>query len=186
MLIIGVVSAITIPAVINEFQHQHYLTALKKAYSILQQAENNIYVDYGVNSVYLCGGNDSYCLGDIYKEYLKPLSTEKYVPNTNPEKCMTVLFNLSEKHYCVVTADGLMYNFDMESSSATSHTAFIIVDINGTKKPNIYGKDIYMFAIKNNKIVPYYNDSFSCKNGKGESYSNFNCAYEYLTKNSAK
>lgn len=184
--IIGVISAITIPAVIAEFQHQQYLTSLKKAYSILQQAENNIFVDYGMNSVYLCNQNDSYCLGDIYKEYLKALSVEKYIPSTNAKMCSFVASNLPEKHYCIVSADGIIYDFDMEYSTDTIHNAKVVVDINGTKKPNVYGKDIYMFEIDNNKIVPYYRNNLGCKRGDGISNQNYNCAHEYLTKNSAK
>lgn len=188
--IIGVISAITIPAVIAEFQHQQYLTSLKKAYSILQQAENNIFVDYGMNSVYLCAGNDSYCLGDIYKQYLKTISSEKYVPNSNSEKCFGAnagLLNSTEKHYCITTSDGIIYDFDMEYSTNSAHRALINVDINGTKKPNIFGKDRYVFLINDNKVTPYYNTRWRlCDNGKGASHNNYSCAYEYLTKNSAK
>ena len=186
--IIGVISAITLPAVINEFQHQHYLTALKKAYSILQQAENNIYVDYGMNSVFICNSNDSYCLVDIYKEYLKIGRIEKYIPNRNPEKCFGTIDvpHADNKHACIFTTDGIIYDFDMENANTTMHNAYINIDINGLKGPNKYGKDRYMFQIRNNKVAPFYDNRSLCNNGKGSTDANLHCAYVYLTKNSAK
>jgi len=187
--IIGVLAAILIPLLISKIQHRQNISALKKAYSILQQAENNIYVDYGMNSVFLCSTNDSYCLGDIYKQYLKILKYDKYIPNSDPEICFganAVILNSTENHYCITTVDGIIFDFDMEFSSNSSHTALINVDINGIKKPNLFGKDRYIFRIKENKVVPYYNERWDCKNGKGTSYYNYNCAYVYLNQNGLK
>jgi len=47
--------------------------------------------------------------------------------------------------------------------------AFIMVDVNGTKKPNILGRDIFWFVLKNDGLYPRGCDSGSiwCNNSNG-------------------
>ncbi len=47
LAIIGVVAALTIPSLINNVQKSKYVTALKKNYSVLNQAMMSLVNDYG-------------------------------------------------------------------------------------------------------------------------------------------
>ncbi len=52
-----------------------------------------------------------------------------------------------------------------------------ILDVNGDKKPNQVGRDIYYFMLKDNKLQPYYNGISDCKKGD----LGFTCAYDVIT-----
>ena len=52
-----------------------------------------------------------------------------------------------------------------------------IIDVNGNKKPNQVGRDIYYFMLKDNKLQPYYNGISDCKKGD----LGFTCAYDVIT-----
>ena len=52
-----------------------------------------------------------------------------------------------------------------------------IIDVNGTKKPNQVGRDIYYFMLKDDKLQPYYDGTSDCKKGD----LGFTCAYDVIT-----
>ncbi len=52
-----------------------------------------------------------------------------------------------------------------------------IIDVNGAKKPNQVGRDIYYFMLKDDKLQPYYDGTSDCKKGD----LGFTCAYDVIT-----
>ena len=165
--IIGVVAALTLPTLIQNHQKQVYVTGLKKAYSNIQNAFNKMAYDEGVTN-----WKDMYCYPDW-----SLLEYEDWVVHSND--CLdrfTKQFNIIEKKYyrescsaewcnyfetshidnmgtsdpMFVTTDGSTYLFYCGSITD------IIVDVNGSKAPNKFGRDIFEFNVdfSKNKIEP--------------------------------
>lgn len=188
--IIGVVASLTMPGLMGNYQKKANITAMKKAYSVLNQAYMNIVREQGMDAVSMCPTNDSKCLGDMFKSELKLINSELWVPNGGGvANCWvdSTITNAGEQHYCTVSADGIVYDFDMEwQRTADRINAYICIDTNGAKRPNKFGKDRFTFVIINTSITPYKSYDLtvenypSCKDGDGGMYDNLGCAYKYL------
>ena len=188
--IIGVVASLTMPGLMGNYQKKANITAMKKAFSVMNQAYLNIIREQGIDAVSMCTMNDSKCLGEMFKSELKLLSGEVWIPNKGgaancwEDKNIT---NQGEQHYCTVSADGIVYDFDMEwPGRADRINAYILIDTNGPKRPNKFGKDRYAFTIIGNNITVFMSFTVgesiipSCKDGEGGIYDNLGCAYKYL------
>ena len=135
--IIGVVAAITMPTLINNYQKKAAITAAKKAYSTLSQAYTQLVNDNG-EGLSVCSINNSECLGKLFAPYLKSLNGngKLYTPSSEKaEGCWedNDIGMVNETHYCFSAVDGISYDFDMEYQEANKKKALIYVDINGLK-----------------------------------------------------
>ena len=195
--IIGVVAAITMPTLINNYQKKAAVTAAKKAYSTLSQAYTQLVNDNG-EGLSVCSINNSECLGKLFAPYLKSLNGngKLYTPSSEKaEGCWedNDIGMVNETHYCFSAVDGISYDFDMEYQEANKKQALIYVDINGLKRPNKFGKDRFAFIVLNSTLLPakdflgqdYYTSAPTCDDGKAANngstaYSNAGCAYKYI------
>lgn len=195
--IIGVVAAITMPTLINNYQKKAAITAAKKAYSTLSQAYTQLVNDNG-EGLSVCSINNSECLGKLFAPYLKSLNGngKLYTPSSEKaEGCWedNDIGMVNETHYCFSAVDGISYDFDMEYQEANKKQALIYVDINGLKRPNKFGKDRFAFIVLNSTLLPakdflgqdYYTSAPTCDDGKAANngstaYSNAGCAYKYI------
>ena len=195
--IIGVVAAITMPTLINNYQKKAAVTAAKKAYSTLSQAYTQLVNDNG-EGLSVCSINNSECLGKLFAPYLKSLNGngKLYTPSSEKaEGCWedNDIGMVNETHYCFSAVDGISYDFDMEYQEANKKQALIYVDINGLKRPNKFGKDRFAFIVLNSTLLPakdflgqdYYTSATTCDDGKtadngSTAYSNAGCAYKYI------
>ena len=195
--IIGVVAAITMPTLINNYQKKAAVTAAKKAYSTLSQAYTQLVNDNG-EGLSVCSINNSECLGKLFAPYLKSLNGngKLYTPSSEKaEGCWEDddIGMVNETHYCFSAVDGISYDFDMEYQEANKKQALIYVDINGLKRPNKFGKDRFAFIVLNSILLPakdllgedYYTSAPTCNDGKAynngrTAYSNAGCTYKYI------
>lgn len=199
--IVGVVAALTIPTLINNYQKRAAIVAAKKAYSTLEQAYLQI-TNENDEGLSVCPTNNSKCLADLFAPILKSVKGELWIPNSEiAESCWedTDVSDPHESHYCMSTADGMTYDFDMEHSDRKRVQAKILVDVNGLKKPNVFGKDRFAFIIYDSKVLPskdsssiyqngYFNAVYNCQDGKTDGKipsfkSNFGCTYKYIYEN---
>jgi len=60
--------------------------------------------------------------------------------------------------------------------------AFIYVDVNGNKKPNILGRDIFAFALTQRGVLPFgiSNNSQNCSKTINANSSGYGCTYRVL------
>jgi len=199
--IIGVVAAMTMPTLINNYQKKAAVTAAKKAYSTLGQAYTQLINDNG-EGLSVCTINNSECLGKLFAPYLKALNGngKLYTPYTEKaEGCWedNDIGMSTETHYCFSAVDGISYDFDMEFQETNMRQAIIYVDINGLKRPNKFGRDRFVFTILNSKLLPakelaspsendYLNkETPECNDGKAGTngntiYPNAGCTYKYI------
>ncbi len=155
LVIIGVIAAITVPAVMQITDRRETITGLKKAYSTLTNWERRAQVDYGHWSIWESAediGIDSY-----YTTYIKPYFNIMKYCNTGIEcgyksnspfiqlNGSSGVFVAESSRVAFVTIDGMAYSFVLFSNSTGDLYPVIKVDINGAKKPNKYGRDVFMF-----------------------------------------
>ena len=155
LAVIGVVAALTLPTLIQKQQEKAIVSQLKEFYSIFQQAlmlareekgdyysENNTASFYYYIKPYLkiqkdCV-NGTGCFPDVMIKALDGSDWVNINTYTNYQKLILVNGALLQ-----------MYN-----GSDWADRAEIRVDVNGFKKPNTLGRDIFYFTIENNNIIP--------------------------------
>ena len=177
--IIGVVAALTIPTLISNYQKQYYVTALKKAYSQMQNGfklmmakegvdymtQTSFYKDILANT----SGDYSKTLASTLGNYIKISSTCLGSVNcpSDPDYSGldgTNMGSLGNVPFAILS-DGTNIGFfffepynltseqcnqvRMDGGSMCSIFCMIYVDINGFQKPNILGRDLFAFMVDN-------------------------------------
>ncbi len=172
LVIIGVIAAITVPSLINKTNNQEYVSRLKKVYSVLAQATNQIIAEEGTPRADK-GGWASSTL-NVYSLYKKKLIDAqdcsdakgcvlqgklKYLDNSGTTATDFSQENISFRK--LVLNDGTQVVFDeingecnATSMQDTDICAFLFVDVNGSRKPNTLGRDVFYFIIKEKGLYP--------------------------------
>ena len=172
--IVGIVAELTIPTLYSNFQKQETITNLKKQYTSLAQAVKLSETDNGNVSTWDWGiANDTASIRASFDTYWAPyLKILKYCNSyvdcgykSNYYKNLSKIPNGFNIYYpvsrtTVVLADGAI----LIVSGYISDTQVLksaIIDINGAKKPNTFGKDVFWFDLdKDMGLVPKgYNDT---------------------------
>ncbi len=191
--IIGVVAALTMPAVVGHYKKQETISRLKKAYTILNQAlklsENDNgeyeYWDDGFNM-----GAEAY-LNKYWLPYFNVLKIcntysecgyESNMPWTSIDDSSNNHTGLTDNYKRIpfLTSDGILYIISVavsnDDTGGYSKDYQIFCDLNGPKAPNTEGKDFFRFTRVTGKgILPLgYNktsteiDKSCSKTGNGQ------------------
>lgn len=182
--IIGIVAALTIPSLINNYQKTQYITGLKKAYSEFNQALLQMANDNGCPGDLKCTKlfdvNNITLLGDALAKQFKIAQNCGDYAVTNIKGCFAHTVSrdytqlgtvgaTSTDNYRFVTADGFAYKIYIEGDddacgkvsgigNMSQLCADMMVDVNGANKgPNTWGRDVFFFYITNAKgpaLVP--------------------------------
>ncbi len=211
LAVIGVVAALTIPTLIQNYEEKATVTKVKKMYNTLFNAYRLSILDYGTASEWGITGRDAGSQDEEEETYnatnailvrdrlLKNVKTVKLCDNAKDQKAC----GIADKIYLI---DGK--NIDVNISGSEGKTASALLadgssiwtisngpskqstnrgsgelsyvyanihyDINGIKPPNTYGKDIFMFYLTENSIIPCgttnettYTFADNCFNGYG-------------------
>lgn len=188
LAIIGVVAALTIPAVVKNYQKTQTVTKLKKAWSIINQAYNNSQAENGMYQTWDKAsdmGATEY-FNRYWKPYLKAQkicstysgcgyksSTPwKYI-NGNPDGINVVS---PGARITFLTPDGMLFVIFVIAGSEGAASDYIYVDLNASKEPNIWGRDLFGFIRTNKGILPIcYNNSISSVNSNCSKTGNGVC-----------
>ena len=173
IVIIGIVAAITLPSVINNTNKQEYVSRLQKTYSNLSQATNRIIAEEGSFKGTDGGWNtSSSALRDMYKKYLNNVKEcdnhTSCIPDIIDYKNLNGtsnngMYHLTNNYDGIVLQDGTFLsflsssgcNFDQETYCGDKDMCGVIhVDINGSKKPNQWGRDAFRFYISETGLYP--------------------------------
>ena len=160
--IIGVVAAMTMPSLIQNYQEKTTVTKLKKCYSLVSQAYVSILNDEGGSDTLQAG--DDLEMMEKFGKYLKyqktcgrnkgcfPNVTYKSVTGNGYSKWED---DTTDRSRAILT-DGtlIMFNKSVITENENYIYAQIYVDINGFKGPNQLGRDFFYFYINPEKIVP--------------------------------
>ena len=173
LVIIGVIAAITVPTLINKTNNQEYVSKLKKAYSTLSQATNQIISEEGqatnwatsadniynlylkkLNNAKKCDGNQGcFKQGQYYKLNTKEKDSSNWDTITSHRK-----FILSDGTQVLIPSNSFISTNcslnNQNNNGSNNVCAFMHVDINGVKGPNEFGKDNFVFVLKRNGLYP--------------------------------
>ena len=156
--IIGIVAALTMPALIGNYRKKQTVTQLKKVYSALYQSVQMSQIEYGDIIDWDWNLNTE----NFFDQYLgKNFSVVKYCAKN--EGCWNDDggFMLSGAKYYdaptkaangdrskITLSDGVFIAMRKQDQNHIH----IVVDINGNKRPNIYGIDIFVFTLAAEKF----------------------------------
>jgi len=170
--IIGVVAGLMIPGVIAESQKAGYVAGARKAYSDWNQALIQMAADGGCIGDLSCffDSSDLKTMGDKIAGYFNVAKN----CDTTTSGCFsdTIALNFDgsntasgyDSAYRFITADGMDVRLNVPylgcSGSGGSLTKmcmlYVYIDVNGLKKPNALGRDIFSFVINNDNGPALY------------------------------
>ncbi|MBP3924386.1 type II secretion system protein [bacterium] len=190
--IIGVVAAMTMPALIQKHQEQVTVNKVKAAYSIMSQAINLAIAENGdvsgweteeviENRHVLEGRDETPLITRAYKidviinklklakncGYDKDGCFAEHVKRLNGSKERD--FNKITTYYNVILSNGISLSIQAFGDDKLKGEFWI--DVNGLKQPNVVGKDIFLFEFVGNKVKAYQDYEQCTKNSIG-----FGCA----------
>ena len=207
LVVIGIVAAITIPAIVENYTEHEKYARVKKTYSMLANAMTRVKADGGDYIFDVTDGNTDN-IKNWYREYLSNyIITTKVCydtagcwnsGDTYNLKGNLALYNqrgksLGGNTVTAILNDGTFINIDAFNSANsiyehfgviidTQRTLVIYFDINGEKKPNTVGKDIFATVFTEEGLVPAYRDKTTAQinhdcssNGTGTA-----CIQKYL------
>ena len=154
--IIGVVAAMTLPTLINNYQKKETISKLKKVYAILGNTTSMAMAEYGDTVTWELPNNLSWASSKAFAEkYMIPyLKVARTCENNNEAGCSYPIkrlngqsfnnYNEYTKSYRFYLADGTFICIAANNvSSYHDKLVQIIFDINGQKNPNKVGKDVF-------------------------------------------
>ncbi len=197
--IIGVVAAMTLPALVNQTNGVQYKVGLQKGYSVLSQAIQRLNADQG----YIVN-RENYGMHTFAPALKKYLIQGKDCNNTDCQKNGTNndVGNLLSAVYKTYNGNrGYNANFDEGQAILTDGMFIMIdndgnnpicvsVDVNGVnKKPNRFGFDVFMFQIddKSGKLLPMgmegtrYPYPGFCSSTSSSAQNGLGCTHKALT-----
>jgi prepilin-type N-terminal cleavage/methylation domain-containing protein len=167
--VIGVIAAITIPTLVNNYQKDVQVTSLKKFYNELDnalqrkmtdtnsdnlvqaglttQAQWNLFMENYFKYSKVCSGTTDGCFAPRsgYHKIDGSLLTESLFGNT--------------QSYLLQSGAAVRPLSKNEGNDVNKKLANIVVDINGEKKPNIVGRDLFSLAVFSNGEIDDFDDN---------------------------
>ena len=227
--VIGVVAALTLPSVINDYNEKKNIATWKKAYAEFAQVAQKISYDYNVNTfeeairkqeeidnLTPSGDLVTQPVINLFSKYFKNINmacngtkcefagnemsgwactnilVDGYVSSSGLGKSTGYKYLSGADagywvlgYYPTVCAQTPSYTFALDTN--TSSYGRISIDVNGKKKPNVIGKDIFVLNMNNlNQVVPGGSNGFySTKDYECDSNAKYGgpaCSAEYLQK----
>ena len=166
--VIGIVAAMTLPVITQKTQDKQTVSQLKKAYSALSQAylmavnENGTPENWGAGGMY---EDESHkIMARNFTKYMKVIVDCIDMSNSDVAKYCSEKFANTKYYSTVRIADGATVSFrmwygDCKSVYGTTKPLKNVcgrftVDVNGNKKPNEYGQDMFSFYVTKQGIFP--------------------------------
>lgn len=182
LTIIGVIAAMTIPALQQNAHKREIVVRVNKAHSILSQAVSRMENDYGGVGRGANWTNEQ----KFWTNFTQYLNTMK-ICKPGEKGCFTeeplvylngAMWGANSAHYTAKLADGMGLSFSgslctedkgVSADDIKNGLGRFLVDVNGEKGPNKFGEDEFFFClVKFKGIVPAGSDNYNdCKKGGG-------------------
>ena len=144
------------PSLIAGTQKHEYVSGLRKAYSTLAAASQAVIAEEGLPKCneggWACSAEEIFNILKEHLNYVKECGTsekECFPAGTSGSKSMILADGTSLR----VWRD-IYQNCSGSGDGSDNVCAFINIDVNGLKKPNRGGKDIFSFVLKADGIHP--------------------------------
>ena len=195
LVIIGIIAAISVPVLINKYEKHQTAVKLKKVYSELSQAVSLAKVYHGNKETWDFSINKPIEFFDKYMVPFVKISESKMseirreginyrnlkgdielnmMAMSDNAKILTLVSGEQ-----IIMATSSSYS-EEEQSEIARYT--ILVDINGSKGPNKFGRDTFFFSITPIGIVPHSHidgESYTKKRTRSELLNGTSGAYSY-------
>lgn len=170
--IIGIVAAMTLPSLVGSYKKSELIGKLKKSYTTINQAFQLSEVDNGEFE----GWDDPLEIGvynysnKYFGKYFKIIKICQDYEKCGYERLYYKASDGSDYKYGTVwspkgltfiLADGIICQFRVlavgvdDPNDPNYKVLLVFIDINGSKKPNQLGKDVFMFERLKGGIFPY-------------------------------
>ena len=157
--IIGVVSAMTVPTLMQNYQRKSYVTQLHKVYNIVQQATVQYMTDRNAVILNVAVENSEDAAANFIKQYFKVVQdcgtdqTPCFAATADYKKISGVTLTkwYAKRHF--VLADGTAIGTFYLGGTGAIQTIEVWVDTNGQKGPNIVGRDLFVMYLYNNGVL---------------------------------
>lgn len=163
LAIIGVVAAMTVPTLMQNYQKKTYVTQIHKVYTELQQAAEQYMTDRNAVNLREAGLTSNDALSNFVKTYFKVVTD----CGSSKQPCFATSYtkisgtNMGQgtgQPLYVTIASGASFGFGMSSTGTGNNNRIAIfdVDINGQQGPNVAGRDVFILGLFNNGMVDDY------------------------------
>ena len=154
--IIGVVSAMTVPSLMQNYQRQSYVTQLHKVYNETNQALVQYINDSNAINLSEAGLNSNAAAETFMKKYFRIVQTCDSTTNCFSDNYKSLsgadYSGVMDKNVkAFILANGASIRFNYAKSGDKLYN--VAVDINGLKGPNIHGRDLFFMFIYNNGLI---------------------------------
>ncbi len=167
--IIGVVSAMTVPTLMQNHQRKTYVTQLHKVYNEFQQSFVQKINDHNAVNLTEAGfvsGSEEDFLNSYFKivKYCDKTTADCFASSYNSLSGSSVDMSLMTNGYKAVLASGASVSLDLTDSAGTGDcVGSIFVDINGKSGPNIAGRDLFRMYIYSDGVLDDYLVDSTCR-----------------------
>ncbi len=145
--IIGVVAALTIPSLLTTFQKRETVSLLKSTYSIIGQAIKLSEEDNGDLETWDYTLDSEKWVDTYLRNYMKLSSA--WVDNNWTFLNGSKVNNWSPAKYALM--NGVFVIFYVNNFKGATQGVWIYVDVNGNRKPNRMGRDVFVMSIYPNR-----------------------------------
>lgn len=158
--IIGVVAAMTLNSLITTYQKQQTVEQLKKVYTTIEQAIKLSEVDNEAIKFW----NFEQSTSDFCNQYIFPYMQK--VSKLNLQSVERITYyrpnGIKEDNFTPVNKNVQAYSlpdgttFFVQDNASIKPSRTVLIDLNGSRKPNTFGKDVFVYSIsKDYGLVPY-------------------------------
>ena len=152
LAIIGVVAALTMPMLMNNYQKTQQIVGLKKTYSQITDAIDRLMIDENVEKFSETTLHDQ-STADPKAFFKKYFRVSKFCDDKTFESCFPTVTSLDKNTSgnpanginCVVVKDGT--SICLKISDSGNYPPVFTIDTNGLSKPNIAGRDVFSFSV---------------------------------------
>ena len=161
--IIGVVSAMTVPTLMQNYQRKSYVTQLHKVYNEIQQVFSLVMTEQNALNLSEAGVSTNENAYETFKKFFKVVNdcgSDKqpcFAPNYK-KISGTDMGQGTGQPLNMTIASGASFGFGVSSSGTgdNNRVAIFDVDVNGPQGPNIAGRDVFILGLFNNGMVDEY------------------------------
>ena len=148
--LIGVVAAMTLPALLADYRRLEGTVRIKKFVSTMQQAFNTATVNYGdaINWKFPTVQNDKEQINEFVDTYLFPYLTGIKQCAADAPECREFAKHLLQGQPVYIFSDGSCFGMTTGGAGETVANIHFMYDYNCMGKPNKYGYDIFQFVMQ--------------------------------------
>lgn len=199
--IIGIVAAMTIPTLMQNTQNAELVTKMKKEYSVLSNAFEQLKTESGGDFTFALANGTSSGNSLFRNIFESKISYVKECSTASTDGCLSNNIKLPGSGLTdsmagaytnpgIISKDGASLIFHLDDMACKqprnpypNGCGWVLVDVNGPQSPNIWGRDVYLFFIFSDVIRPYSAKLNAGTDDCTNTSYGYTCAGKYLLGN---